>query len=104
MNGDADTLRTVLDVMRSLSKAILRQQRFGSHAGDLLLMCAVAIGHLEAKPMGASQLSRYVGMARPTVIRRLRAMERAGLVVRDGYARYSLTPKALRRIEATGRR
>lgn len=83
--------------MRALSWALLKQRRFASNAPDALLLAAVAIGDLEGRPMGAYKLSAYVGMPRGTVIRRLAAMMRAGLVERDDRRRYVLTPEGRRR-------
>lgn len=68
--------------MRALSWMLLRERRFTSNAADVLLICAVAIGDLEARPMTAFKLAR---------------MAHAGLVVRDGRGRYELTDKARRR-------
>lgn len=70
---------------------MLRERRFASHAGDVLLLIGVAIGDLEAKPMTAYKLAAYVGMPRGTVLRRLALMVRAGLVARDSRRRYTLT-------------
>ncbi|RAQ10244.1 hypothetical protein DPR02_15560 [Burkholderia cepacia] len=84
--------------MRQLSIALLRERRFASRAGDVLLLVGVAIGDLEAKPMTAYKLESYVGMPRPTVIRRLAKMARAGLVRRDGRGRYGLTDEGRRRV------
>ncbi|EHP42310.1 hypothetical protein OR16_15314 [Cupriavidus basilensis OR16] len=84
--------------------ALLGQHRFASHAGDVLLVCAVAVGDLEGKPMTAWKLAAYVGMPRPTIVRRLARMARAGLVARDGRGRYSLTTEGRRRAaRAAGR-
>jgi predicted transcriptional regulator len=100
MQKDANELRGLLNAMRGLSIGLLGQRRFGTHAPDVLLLVGVAIGHLEAKPMGASKLAAYCGIPRPTVIRKLRAMVRAELVERDGRGRYELTTKAQKRLEA----
>lgn len=83
--------------MRKLSIALLRERRFASHAGDVLLLVGVVIGDLEAKPMTAYKLASYVGMPRGTVIRKLARMARAGLVMRDGRGRYGLTDEGRRR-------
>lgn len=96
--------RQLLHLMRSLSLQLLRQERFGAHSGDVLLMCAVAIGHAEHKPMTALKLGQYVGIPRATAARRLQRLEAMGLVRRGERGRYALTAKASRRIEATGRR
>ncbi|MGA4421490.1 helix-turn-helix domain-containing protein [Ralstonia nicotianae] len=83
--------------MRALSIALLREPKFASRAGDVLLLVGVAIGDAEGKPMTAYKLAQYIGMPRPTVIRRLARMARAGLVQRDGRGRYSLTTEGRRR-------
>lgn len=96
-------LRRVLGDMRELSFALLRERRFASHAGDVLLLIGVAIGDLEAKPLTAYKLADYVGMPRGTVLRRLAMLRRAGLVDKDG-RRYTLTREGRRRAtKASGR-
>lgn len=90
--------------MRHLSFALLRERRFASNAGDVLLLVGVAIGDLEAKPFTAYKLAAYVGMPYGTVVRRLALLVRAGLVARDGRRRYMLTDEGRRRAaKAAGR-
>lgn len=79
--------------MRALSLVLLGQHRFASHAGDVLLLVAVAIGDMEGKPMAAYKLAGYAGMPRGTVIRRLARMAHSGLVERGSRGRYTLTPE-----------
>ncbi|WP_414143818.1 helix-turn-helix domain-containing protein [Burkholderia vietnamiensis] len=43
--------------------------------------------------MTAFKLAQYIGMLRPTVIRRLASMVRAGLVVRDRRGRLRTDPR-----------
>lgn len=95
-------LHRVLEDMRALSMVLLRERRFASHAGDVLLLVGVAIGDLEAKPMTAYKLATYVGMPRGTVLRRLAMMARVGLVARDGKRRYTLTDEGRRRAARAG--
>ncbi|MBR7958910.1 helix-turn-helix transcriptional regulator [Burkholderia vietnamiensis] len=89
-----------MDTMRALSIVLLKEHRYASQAGDVLLVCAVAISDAEGKPMTAYKLAQYIGMPRPTVIRRLANMVRAGLVVRDRRGRYALTHEGRRRAVA----
>lgn len=70
-----------------------RQQRFGTQVGDLLVRAGIYLGTIEAQPMTAAKLAAYVGIPRPTVVRRLRALERRGLVERRG--RTWVTPQRL---------
>ncbi|WP_155644457.1 hypothetical protein [Burkholderia anthina] len=48
-----------------MSWMLLRERRFTSNAADLLLICAVAIGDLEARPMTAFKLAQYIWHAAP---------------------------------------
>lgn len=90
-------LHRAIETMRQLSLALLKQRRFASNASDTLLICAVAIGDLEDRPLTAFKLAQFIGMPRPTVIRRLARMTRDGLVRRDGRRRYTLTDEGRRR-------
>ncbi|WP_418116772.1 MarR family transcriptional regulator [Variovorax sp. 350MFTsu5.1] len=93
------SMRLMLDLMRSLSMQVLRKERFGAHGGDVLLICAVTIGHIEHKPMAAHKLAQYAGLTRPTAVRRLERLEAMGLVRRGDGGTYTLTTKGLRCIE-----
>jgi len=72
----------------ALHKAVApdRQQEFGSRTVLLLIAAAVFLGTIEGRPLTASKLAAYVGMPRPTVIRRLRILSRGGSVERVGTA------------------
>lgn len=100
---NANELRALLNTMRSLSMRFLVQRRFGTHAADVLLLGAVYIGQVEGKPMTAHKLAQYAGMPRGTAVRRLQRLEAMGLVRREDGGGWTLTAKALRRIEAAGR-
>jgi hypothetical protein len=52
------------------------EERFGSGASDTLLCAAVHLGMAEDREMNASGLADSVGLPRPTVLRRLDALER----------------------------
>lgn len=95
-------LQRVLDDTRELSFALLRERRFASHAGDVLLLCAVAVGHGEGKPMTAHKLAGYVGMPRPTAVRRLQHLCALGLVQRGDGGRFRLTDEGMRRVKEAG--
>ncbi|QPB08652.1 helix-turn-helix domain-containing transcriptional regulator [Burkholderia phage Mica] len=72
--------RLVLALVKKISCDLLHDDRFGTRADDVVLCCAIFIGLGENKPMTASKLAEYAGMPRPTVIRKLRELESAGLV------------------------
>lgn len=79
-----DPLHSILDDMRGLSLSLLKQPRYASAAGDVLLLVGVAIGDAEKRPFTANKLATYIGMPRATVIRKLAYMVRDGLVEPDG--------------------
>ena len=82
----AQLTRTILDAMRRFSAGLVPTERFGAHADDLALFAGLLIGTAEGRPMNASKLAHYVGIPRPTVIRKLNALARRGMVERTGGA------------------
>ncbi|MFV8582129.1 MarR family transcriptional regulator [Ralstonia pseudosolanacearum] len=93
-------LHRVLDDMRGLAWALLKERRFTSRASDVFLLVAVAIGHLEARPLTPHKLAMFIGIPRATAARRLQRLEAAGLVQRGERGRYLLTQKAMRRVDS----
>ena len=106
----AELLRLVLDPMRTLSIGLVGQDRFATHADDLLLIAAVFIGQSEGKPMTAAKLAEYVGLPRPTAIRKLKRFQVRGTVKRIDRGRFVLasgvmdTHKAMRALDAASKR
>lgn len=80
--------RLWLELTRQLHKAVAPEahHRFGSRTHLLLIGAAVYTSTIEGRPMTASKLAAFVGMPRPTVIRRLRTLSRLGAVERVGNA------------------
>lgn len=72
--------RLVLELLRKISRDLLKDDRFGTRATDVVLCCAIFIGLGENKPMNATKLSEYAGMPRATVIRKLHELEDIGVV------------------------
>jgi predicted Rossmann fold nucleotide-binding protein DprA/Smf involved in DNA uptake len=76
--------RSMLDAMRRFSVGLVPPDRFGADANDLALFAGLLIGTAEGRPMNATKLAHYVGIPRPSVIRKLDALTRRGLVERTG--------------------
>jgi CRP-like cAMP-binding protein len=57
---------------------------FGAHLEALFVGLAVLIGHGERKPMNATKVALYLGMPRPTVLRKLEEFIQLGIIVRRG--------------------
>lgn len=79
-----DTVYIAVKLMLRLTSLIsahrLGDKNHGSRADDVMLLCAIFVGQHENRPMTASKLAQYVGIPRPTVVRKLQAMKAAGLV------------------------
>jgi hypothetical protein len=91
--------KLVLEIIRIKSMMSYNDENFGSNALDTFLGMAIYIGQQEQRPMSVSKLSIYAGIPRPTVIRRLKALE--------GYYRIAqhrfMTPTVFDGIEACAR-
>lgn len=85
----------LLDVLRAFGTAYLGHQRFGARADELVLLAAVFVGQAEGKPMNASKLAAYAGIPRPTVIRKLRALARRGVLERIDGGLYALPARVV---------
>lgn len=96
-------LHQAIETMRDLSWGLLHEKRFASNAADTLLIAAVAVGHLEARPLTPHKLAMFIGIPRATAARRLQRLEAAGLVQRGERGRYVLTQKAMRRVDSVVR-
>lgn len=89
----------MLEAARLLSRAWFPGRRYASRADDLILIGALFIGTAEGRPMNASKLSDYAGLPRSTVIRKLAAMERRGVVVKVGGG-FALSANAMNSVAA----
>jgi CRP-like cAMP-binding protein len=76
-------LRMMLRVRELITVAYIGTDRPGSAADDVALIIGVFIGQAEGRPMTAAKLADYIGMPRPTVIRKLRALACRGLIEMD---------------------
>jgi len=98
LNGpmkSAEACMLLIDLTRALGTGLLRTDRFGTRAEDLLILCGLCVGQAEGRPMAAYKLAQYIGQARPSVIRRLDRLEAAGLVRRVCPGGWVLTEELL---------
>ena len=72
--------RTILAMLRRTAHVYLETTEIGTNAPELVLCLAIFIGQAEGKPMTSTKLATYIGMPRPTVIRKLRTLAKAGLI------------------------
>lgn len=73
------TARLVLDIMRCVSVVFLSEDSASLSHDFAMIAVGLFIGQAEGKPMTATKLASYIGMARPTLIRKLNELQRAGV-------------------------
>lgn len=78
--------KVVIETLRVYSRAHFKDEMIGTHFEEILIGLAVLIGQTEGRPMSATDISAYVGIPRPTVIRHLQpAIRRKNIISkRDG--------------------
>lgn len=79
----------MIDMMRGAYTAYFDDDNLASNS-DLLLLCmAVGVGQMEGKPMSALKLAQYIGMPRPTAMRKLAELQALGLIQRPTRSKYT---------------
>ncbi|WP_134497424.1 helix-turn-helix domain-containing protein [Microvirga pakistanensis] len=81
-------LRFLMSLMRLLTSA--KNAPMASGADSILIIGAVAMGQIEGKPFRASKLAEYVGMPRPTLLRRLSNLIEEGWIESTENGQYLL--------------
>jgi predicted transcriptional regulator len=82
--------RLLLDLFQTTARGMLLAGAADASCADVILLCAVHIGHADGRPMTAGKVAEYVGMARPTAVRRLQEMMDRGIVRHDARKRWTL--------------
>lgn len=77
-------LKMTIEIVVTFCKAYFDGDRPADRVNDLLIGAAILVGQVEGHPLNASKVSEWVGMARPTVIRRLAWLEKKGVIERKG--------------------
>ncbi len=86
--------RLVVALMRARASYYYPELGLAASYELQLVATAVFIGHASRRPMGASEIARFVGMPRPTALRRLGDLIRRGIVVRKGRI-YCINPEGV---------
>ena len=73
--------RILVETMRVYTRAYFKNENIGAHAVDILIGIAIVIGHSEGRPMTASDISAYIGIPRPTVVRHMKLAVKKGFAV-----------------------
>lgn len=93
MEQRAVIVKMVIEIAMTFCKAMSCERRPGQCLAEMLLYSAVMVGHAEGRLLNASKLADYVGIARPTVVRKLDKMQKSGLVERHGNT-YRISPSS----------
>jgi DNA-binding transcriptional ArsR family regulator len=72
--------RLYIELGRGLHAELGFSKRYGDRPELLPVACAVMVGHLTGMGMSASAIARFLEMPRTSVMRRLEALKRAGVV------------------------
>jgi DNA-binding transcriptional ArsR family regulator len=75
--------RLTLDLLRGVAQTMRKHRRVQFKPGTSALIMAVAIGDFESRPMSAAKIAEYIGIPRTSVVRRLQALEDAGILARN---------------------
>jgi hypothetical protein len=82
--------RLLLDIFQTIMGGMELAGAPDPSCTDIILLCAVMIGHAEGRPMTAAKLAEYVGIARPTAIRHLQELMANGVINQDAGKRWKL--------------
>jgi predicted transcriptional regulator len=72
--------RLLITSMSHVTQSSLIIRTFGPGLDDIMISCAIIIGHHEGVPMSASDIAGYVNLPRSTVIRKLQKMALFGVI------------------------
>ena len=79
----AITARLIVDLIRTVA-AVCLVDNDAAVASDLVMMCAALfVGQAEGRPMTASNIADYIGMPRPSVVRKLQLLHMRGIVAQS---------------------
>ncbi|WP_441253679.1 helix-turn-helix domain-containing protein [Bradyrhizobium sp. 613_E4_N2_2] len=70
----------LIDLMRTTVAVFLQEQELSRFADEALLCTAMFLAQAEGRPMTLSKIAEYIGMPRPTADRKLRALQKRGVV------------------------
>jgi len=84
------TARLLIDLLRCVTEELIEVRGIAAGADVAILGAALYIANAEGRPMTATKIAAYIGMPRPTVIRKLEQMKSIGRAVQDTEKRWRL--------------
>lgn len=70
----------IINVVRVAAEIFFEETLFSSTCGDVIMCAALYVGQFEDRPFTAAKLADFIGMPRPTAIRKLADLRKRGLV------------------------
>jgi hypothetical protein len=83
----------MLMLAKEVAAVVLGTDNFGQYADDVMLCAAVWIGHAESRPMTAAKIAAYIGMPRPSVVRKLAGLQKRGIVQQGDKGQWRMVPR-----------
>lgn len=72
--------RLMIDMMRTSVLNFLQEENATTFSDDLMMCAAIFIGQAEGKPFTAGKIASYIGMPRPTAVRKLVSLQVRGFI------------------------
>jgi len=93
--------RLMIDMFRTFYQG--DDDRFGSNADLILVVCAIAVGSHTGRPMGVTKIANYIGMPRASVVRKIAYLREKGWVEPVGRSKWRLNEEAANMLKPTAR-
>src|SRR6266436_2106994 len=75
--------RMMMDLLRIFQEVGFDNRDYGRNLESLYILLVVFIGHAEKRPMTAARISRFLGLPRSTVVRKLAQLIQSGHVSKE---------------------
>lgn len=85
------TARLIIDLLRSTVEIFLLKSGATASIDEAVMCAALFVAQAEGKPLTAGKLAAFVGMPRPSVIRKLHSLMSRGFVRQDKDKRWHIS-------------
>lgn len=82
--------KLLIDMLRTSVNVFLLEENATSFGDELMICAAIFIGQAEGKPFTAGKIASYIGMPRPTVVRKLQSLLLRGFILSPDNKRWRL--------------
>lgn len=88
--------RLQIELIKTLHKGRISRRSSTNLAGEvelLMISGAVLVGHVMRTPRNSAEISRFLGIPRPTVQRKLATLVKRGIIYRIEHRRYRIVDR-----------